>query len=291
MPRHHSREHTPISPALLREWPIEPAGRGTALIVGGARTLPGAVLLTGTAALRAGAGTLQLATSNRHAVALGVAVPEAAVFGLSETGSGAIARDAAEHLADLVPKAQSIVIGPGLTDADETLALLERLLPRVSPGARVVLDAFALGALSRSPALTAPLADRVVLTPNVTEAAFLLDRTAADIDDDHTGAAAEIAKRYRAVVTLMGSIATPDGQIWLDGGGHIGLATSGSGDVLAGLVGGFLARPAEVGQAVCWATHVHAVAGQRLIPRTGATGLLARDLVTQVPVVIAELDQ
>jgi ADP-dependent NAD(P)H-hydrate dehydratase len=289
MPPNSSPDPVPISPALLRGRPIGSEERGTVLVVGGARTVPGAPGLSGTAALRAGAGTLQLAVSERHASTLGVAVPESSVFGLPETPSGAIAADAVERLADVLPGAGTVVIGPGLTDAEETEALLRRLLPAVADDARVVLDAFALGALSRDPDLAKPLDGRLLLTPNRKEAAFLAGCEESEVDDLATGV--EIAARYRGVVLLMGVVAEPDGRVWRDESGHVGLATSGSGDVLAGLTGGFLARGAEAGQAACWATHVHAVAGQRLIPRTGATGLLARELVAQIPRVIAELDR
>jgi hydroxyethylthiazole kinase-like uncharacterized protein yjeF len=273
---------------LLREWPIEPTNRGTVLVLGGARSVPGAVLLAGTAALRAGAGTLQLAAAERHAVALGVAVPECSVFGLPETPSGAISPDAADVLRDVLADADAVVIGPGLTGVEETLGLLERVLPCIASGARVVLDAFALGALSRRRDLAEPFSGRLVLTPNTTEAAFLLGQEDRAVED-FPRAALDIAQRYDAVTALMGAIATPEGEVWVDGSGHIGLATSGSGDVLAGLAGGLLARNADPAQAACWATHVHAVAGQRLIPRTGRTGLLARDLPAQVAEVIAEL--
>jgi ADP-dependent NAD(P)H-hydrate dehydratase len=287
MPQHPSLDATPVTPALLRGWPVPNDDRGTAFVLGGARTVPGAVLLSGTAVLRAGAGTLQLGASERHATALGVAMPESSVFGLPETESGAVSRAAAEVLAGVLPKACSVVIGPGLTDVDETFALLQRILPLVAEDACVVLDAYALGALSRKPELLEPLAGRAVLPPNRTEAEYLLGREVTDF----AGAATEIARRYRAVVTLMGTIATPEGERWFDGGGHIHLATSGSGDVLAGLIGGYLARSATPAQAACWATHVHALAGQRLIPRTGVTGLLARDLLAEAGTVISELSQ
>lgn len=288
MPHRPSPDATPVSSALLREWQVPRDDRGVVFVLGGARNVPGAVLLTGTAALRAGAGTLQLGAAERHAVALGVAVPEALVYGLPEAGNGAISPDAADVLTDVLPKARSIVIGPGLTDADATFALLERVLPLVSADARLVLDAFALGALSREPSLVKPWAGQVVMSPNRTEAAYLLDRAEEEIQN-YERAALEIADRYQAVVTLMGAIAAPSGDLWVDGGGHIGLATSGSGDVLAGLIGGFLARSADPAQAACWATHVHAMTGQRLAPRTGLTGLLARDLVEHVGTVISEL--
>jgi ADP-dependent NAD(P)H-hydrate dehydratase len=289
MPPNSSPDPVPISPALLRERPVGTANRDTVLVVGGARAVPGAPALSGMAALRAGAGTLQLAVSERHASGVGVSVPESSVFGLPETASGAIAADAVDRLVDVLPGAGTVVIGPGLTGAEETEALLRRLLPAIGGDARVVLDAFALGALSRAPELAKPFDGRLVLTPNRKEAAFLAGCEESEVDDLATGA--EIAARYRGVVLLMGVVAEPDGPLWRDQSGHVGLATSGSGDVLAGLTGGFLARGAQVGQAACWATHVHAVAGQRLIPQTGATGLLARELVAEIPRVIAELER
>jgi hydroxyethylthiazole kinase-like uncharacterized protein yjeF len=290
MPRQTSLEHTVITPGLLRGWPVGTDRRETVLVLGSARTVPGAVVLSGTAALRAGAGTLQLAASERHAAEIGVAVPESSVIGLPESESGAVSRKAAAVLTDALTGAGAVVIGPGLTDPAETLALLDQLLPQIPADARVVLDAYALGALSRRPELAGQVAGRLVLTPNTTEAAFLLGQGKDDISD-YGQAAVRIAERYRAVVTLMGAVADLDGSLWLDTSGHIGLGTSGSGDVLAGLAGGFLARGAEAAQAACWATHVHAVAGQRLIPRTGLTGMLARELVAEAPQVIAELTQ
>lgn len=289
MPRSSSPDPAPISPALLRARRIGVADRGTVLVIGGARTVPGAPALSGTAALRAGAGTLQLAVSERHATALGVSVPESSVFGLPETPSGAITGDAVDRLGDVLPDAGTVVVGPGLTGAAETEDLLRRLVPAIAPDARVVLDAFALGALSRDPSLAEPLSGRLVLTPNRTEAAFLDGCDVADVDDLKT--ATRIAEHYGGVVLLMGVVAEPGGAVWRDGSGHVGLATSGSGDVQAGLTGGFLARGADLAQAACWATHVHAVAGQRLIPNTGTTGLLARELVAEIPRVIAELER
>ncbi|WP_367130479.1 NAD(P)H-hydrate dehydratase [Saccharothrix sp. HUAS TT1] len=273
----------PVTSGLLREWPTGRADGGAVLVVGGSRRVPGAVLLSGIAALRTGAVTLQLAVAERHASGLGLAVPEALVVGLPETASGAVSRKAADELGDLVGDAAALVVGPGLTDPDETAALLERLLP-ASRGP-VVLDAFALGALGTHPELGEPVRGRLVVTPNVVEAGYLLG---AEVED-HVDAAVGIADKHGAVVNLMGVTAAPDGRVWQDGAGHVGLSTSGSGDVLAGLVGGMVARHPDLAQATCWAGHVHAMAGQRLVPRTGLTGMLARELLDEVPRVLVEL--
>jgi ADP-dependent NAD(P)H-hydrate dehydratase len=281
-------EQRTITPHLLRDWPL-PTGttdkkdRGTVLIVGGSRSTPGAVLLAGVAALRAGAGRLQLAVADSTAAALSIAVPEAAVVGLPETGSGSAAGDPPKRLLDLAADADAVAIGPGLDDIDETTALLGAVLDALPPDAGVVLDAYALGAVSRHPELLDGRPQRIVLTPNVTEAGYLLGRPdSVGSDDDLAAVATAVARRCSAVVTVYGTVATPDGRVWTEESGDSGLGTSGSGDVLAGVVAGLLARGADPAQAACWGTWAHAVSGQRLAPRHGRTGFLARELLDEV---------
>ncbi len=281
-------EHRTITPGLLRDWPL-PTGttdkkeRGTVLIVGGSRSTPGAVLLAGIAALRAGAGRLQLAVTDSTAAALSIAVPEAAVVGLPETGSGSVAGDVPKRLLDLAAEADAVAIGPGLDDIDETATLLNAVLDVLSPDAGVVLDAYALGALSRQPDLLDGRRLRAVLTPNVAEAGYLLGRPdSVGSGDDLATVATAVADRCSAVVTVYGTVADPSGRIWSEESGDAGLGTSGSGDVLAGVIAGLLARGAEPAQAACWGTWAHAVSGQRLAPRHGRTGFLARELLDEV---------
>ena len=272
-----------ITPGLLREWPLpDPQGdkeaRGTVLVVGGSRYTPGAVLLAGVAALRAGAGRLQLAVEASAAAALSIAVPEAKVLGLPErTG------DVPEELLGLARDADVLAIGPGLDDIDETARLMSRVLDVAAEDAGVVLDAYALGALSNDAGLLAGRPQRVVLTPNVTEAQVMLGGE----PDDLAEAAMTLAERHRAVVSLYGHIAAPDGRCWREESGDAGLGTSGSGDVRTGIVAGLLARGAEPAQAACWAAFAHAVSGQRLAPRYGRTGFLAREIVDEVAYTIA----
>jgi hydroxyethylthiazole kinase-like uncharacterized protein yjeF len=275
-----------ITPRLLREWPLpEPGGdkesRGTVLVVGGSRYTPGAVLLAGVAALRAGAGRLQLAVDQSTAAALSIAVPEAKVVGLPEPNAAV-----PDELINLARAADVLTIGPGLDHIEETARLMREILGAADKNASVVLDAYALGALSKDAALIAGRPRRVVLTPNVTEAGHLLGR---DPGDDLAAEARSLAERYDAVVSLYGHIAAPDGRSWREEGGDAGLGTSGSGDVRAGIVAGLLGRGAEPAQAACWAAFTHAVSGQRLIPRYGRTGFLARELVDEVASTIATI--
>ncbi|MFC0096999.1 NAD(P)H-hydrate dehydratase [Micromonospora marina] len=278
-----------ITPALLRDWalPVPTGGkeaRGTVLVVGGSRFTPGAVLLAGVAALRAGAGVLQLAAAESTAPSLSIQVPEALVIGLPETDDGAVRGDPGDLLGGLVADADVVAVGPGLKDIDATGELLRLVLDAAGRETALVLDAYALGALSHAPDLLVGSGRKVVLTPNLTEAQHLLGR---DPGDDLDAEAVELAGRYDAVVSLYGHIATPDGRAWREESGDAGLGTSGSGDVRSGLLAGLLSRGADPAQAACWAAFAHAVSGQRLVPRYGRIGFLARELLDEIPYTIA----
>jgi NAD(P)H-hydrate repair Nnr-like enzyme with NAD(P)H-hydrate dehydratase domain len=109
-------------------------------------------------------------------------------------------------------------------------------------------------------------------------------------DRDEADVAAAIATRFDAVVTYSSQVAAPDGRRWAVPTGHAGLGTSGSGDVLAGAVVGLLARGADPAQAACWATYLHATAGDRLAARVGWLGFLASELVVELPLVLVEAE-
>jgi ADP-dependent NAD(P)H-hydrate dehydratase len=286
-----ARDVVVLTPAVLREWALpDPQGdknsRGTVLIIGGSRSTPGAVILAGTAAMRAGAGKLQIATTESTAPALGVAVPEAMVIGLPETPIGNVA-EAPQQLLDLAASADVVVIGPGLFDGDETDEVLAAVLGAIDEETSVVVDACALASVARRPAVLDGCADRVVMTPNQGEGAGLLDR---ELSDDLDAEAAAIAEKYGCVVSLFGHIADPAGGAWRDETADNGLGTSGSGDVAAGMVGGLLARGAEPAQAACWGINVHAAAGQRLAVEKGRTSYLAREIVDGIAPALAALD-
>jgi hydroxyethylthiazole kinase-like uncharacterized protein yjeF len=280
---------TDVTAELLRDWPLPDPGdggdkhdRGTVLVVGGAVSTPGAVLLAGLAALRVGAGRLQVATVAETSVALGVALPEAKVIGL--TGARELGGDAGRQLRDEAEHADAVVIGPGLLDAASARELLAELLPACRAG--IVLDAVALSALGADSGVLDGVRERVVLTPNAREAGALLGRDEAPEDE---ATARAIAQRHGALVTLRGWTVDPDGGCWHDETGDVGLGTSGSGDVLAGAVAGLLARGADPAQAAVWGAHLHAAAGDGLAARLGRLGYLARELLDELPLALRAL--
>jgi ADP-dependent NAD(P)H-hydrate dehydratase len=149
-----------------------------------------------------------------------------------------------------------------------------------------VLDAAAIGACRNLHEALHARAARLVLTPHLGEMAALTGREASWINDNSEALARETAAEFKAILVLKGPqtiIAGPDGTLLFYEGGGPGLATGGSGDVLAGIMGGLLARGADPMLAAAWAVWVHGQAGRTLTARYGGPGLLARELVDLVP--------
>jgi ADP-dependent NAD(P)H-hydrate dehydratase len=287
---------TLITPQVLRDWRLpEPTGgkesRGSILVIGGSTETLGAVTLAAEAALRSGAGKLQVVVPSKVAPHVSIALPEALVRGVPSTEAGAIEGSSVELFLDLVEKASAVLVGPGMADREQTQALVEGLLPELR--APVVLDALGLAAVTADPGCLHHLEGRVVLTPNPTELAISLHVDADEVEDDPSGCARRLAEQAHATVGLGGAtswVAGPDGRLWEDESGGAGLGVSGSGDVRAGVVAGLLARGADPEQAAVWASYLHGRAGERLAATVGRLGFLARELPPEVPRVLAEVD-
>ncbi len=284
-----------VTPAVLRDWPLQQAGsgkesRGEVLVLGGSRCTPGAVLLAGESALRAGAGKLVVATVSEVVASLGVANPEAAVVALPRGDGDDIAPSAVDVLRDWMETADVVVAGPGITDPCAAEKLIGALLPHLD--ASLVLDALGSAYLTEHPDGLHSLEGRSVLTVNPTELARTAHCDLDEVEADPGAVAARVASRSRVVVLCGGSdkhVATPDGHAWTIAGGGPGLGVSGSGDTQAGMVGGLMARGADPAQAAVWGGFIHARAGERLAAAVGTVGYLAREIPPQVPMVLTEL--
>lgn len=256
---------------------------GRVLAIGGSTGVPGAIALTGEAALRVGAGKVRLATVASAAIALGVTFPEAAVLALPER-EGEI--DDAAALADPIGRSDAVIVGPGMMDQAPAERLIRALAGLEAPDCAVVLDAAAVACAGSLTALLACWHGRLVLTPHVGEAASLLDREAEAIARDPADAARTAAARFGAVAVMKGEatvIADADGALLRYPGGGPGLGTGGSGDVLAGIIGGLLARGADPLVAAGWGVWLHGEAGRRLAREVGTVGFLAREILPILP--------
>ena len=272
--------------AALADFPLPPVhdgdkdSKGRIFVLAGSRQVPGAALLCATAAMRAGAGKLKIATGDSVAVAIAMAMPEAMVIGLTEHRDGGLAKSAVRQVGNEAKGIDAIVAGPGMANGSTCREIAAELLK--SPG-HLVLDAALLHALRP---LDTPRASLPILLPHAGELASLLDGDEEDVDLDPLGCGLRAAKRYGAIVLVKGvtsHIVTPDGKAWAYAGGASGLGVSGSGDVLAGIVGGLLARGAEPLTALLWAVLLHGEAGESLTRKIGPAGFLAREIPDEIP--------
>jgi hydroxyethylthiazole kinase-like uncharacterized protein yjeF len=263
-----------LAAELLDRWPLpdhdhgDKFERGSTLVIGGTAETPGAALLAGTAALRVGAGRLQIATDPSAASAVAVAMPEARVVSL-HAGSATVL--------DLVEQADAIAVGPGFAEGDDVVRLVTAVVERAASDAVVVLDAAAIAAVADHREAAMERGGRVVITPNRQELAALA--AVGDGGDHH---AAAVAAAFGVTVACFGYVAAPDGRLWRDPIEPCGLGTSGAGDVLAGAVAGLGARCHDGPQAACWATILHRVASNRLATLRAPLGYLARELADEL---------
>jgi hydroxyethylthiazole kinase-like uncharacterized protein yjeF len=277
---------------LLRRFPLpehpddgDKEDRGRLLVVGGSRELAGAALLAGTGGLRAGAGKLQIATGASIAPALAVAMPEARVVGCPETDEGCIAAGAIESILEWAGGAQAILMGCGLQHGPPLDALLDALLAS-GLDKPLVLDAAVLGSLAPRAGAVRAWGGGAILLPHAREMARLLECELEEVAADPLAAARRASGTFGAVALIKGQysfIVAPDGRAFRFTGGGVGLATSGSGDALAGIVGGLAARGADPLTAALWGVHLHGEAGRALAGRIGRIGFLARELLDEVP--------
>lgn len=277
-----------VDDALLRAWPLprvdadgDKESRGRVLVIAGSGEVPGAAILAATAALRAGAGKLAIATPLSALATVAAAMPEARVIPLPETSRGGPRLEGLGQLRECALRAAAVLIGPGMMDCDATAAFVAGVAD-IAVDATLVVDAMAMDVVIRG-GLVHPNA---IFTPHAGELAHLTGRAKDALLGDPLGAALTQAQAWGATVALKGAttcVADAQGAAWLHEAQTPGLATSGSGDVLAGLIAGLAARGATPQQAAVWGVALHARAGGALAARQGAVGYLARELPAEVP--------
>lgn len=260
---------------------------GRLLVVAGSLEYAGAAILTGLGAARAGAGLVTLATPESVGLRLLGVVPELTSLLLIEEAPGLIAPAGWRQLTAEAPTYDALVIGPGLGRQSATQRRTRAFINELRKPA--VIDADGLNALAGADRWWRGISAPLVLTPHPGEFARLMrvpvDEAPAG-DGQREGAAREAAIRWSQVVALKGPrtvIAAPDGTLIRSDVATPALATAGSGDVLAGVIGAFLAAGVEPLDAAGCGVAVHGAAGLLAEDRIGAAGVLARDLAALVP--------
>jgi hydroxyethylthiazole kinase-like uncharacterized protein yjeF len=289
-----ARKPRPRIPPELRlpERP-EDANKGTfgqVVVVAGSLGYTGAPYLTATAAARAGAGYVRLLAAETIYPILAVKCTEVVVTQVPEVGPGILGHAGLETLLRFCAAADACVIGPGLGREFSTRRLVLDLLAQLKGPA--VIDADALNALSEQRKLLPRLKASLVLTPHPAEMARLTGLTVDAIQADREATAARFAAEWGHVVVLKGSktvIAEPGGTVRVNPHGNPALASAGTGDVLAGIIGGLLAQGLEAFEAAVTGVFLHGATGDEASARMGDAGVLASDLLPLIPVTIRDL--
>jgi ADP-dependent NAD(P)H-hydrate dehydratase len=260
--------------------------RGRVLVVAGSLRMSGAARLAGFGALRGGAGLVTVACPDVVQLVVAAELPCALTLPLPSK-RGVLAASGAREARAAAESADAVVAGPGLT----TLAgaFLARFLRGL--GKPLVLDADALNALAAEGKLLDAVPAPRVLTPHPGEAARLLGREIPKDRDGRAAAAADLAERFRCVTVLKGAgtVVTDGDRLFVCRAGNPGMATGGTGDVLAGLLGARLAGGADPFEAAVQSVHAHARAGDLAAASVGERAMIATDLVAALPAAIAEL--
>ena len=253
---------------------------GHVLIVGGDVGRTGAVLLAGRAAGRSGAGLVTLASTREGQRALDAKVVEAMTASVGEHFDD----DALPPLRAVLATRDALVIGPGLGQGEGAGRFVRAVLAELR--APAVLDADALNVLANETALLRNAAAPVVITPHPGEMAHLCGMSTARVQGDRMDIAATFARAHGVVVVLKGAhtvVASPEGELFVNTTGNAGMATGGSGDVLAGMLGAMLAGGADALAAACLCVYAHGLAGDVAARRVGETELIAQDLIDALP--------
>lgn len=265
---------------------------GTAVVLAGSLGLTGAAFLTSTAAARTGAGLVRLLVADTIYPILAAKCTEVMATPIAEVAPGAVGHAAYSSILAQLESAEVGIIGPGLGRDSSTWRLVVDLVQRAK--CPLVVDADGLNALADSPRSKGKLGKNRVLTPHPGELGRLTGRTADAINADRPAAARKAAKEWGAVVVLKGAhtvVAHPDGRISEDPHQVPALASGGTGDVLSGIIGGLIAQGSEPFAAAVTGVYIHAAAGRRIARRLGDSGLLAGDLLPEIPLVMHVLRQ
>jgi ADP-dependent NAD(P)H-hydrate dehydratase / NAD(P)H-hydrate epimerase len=275
-----------IAPLIGPRPPASNKGNfGHVLVVGGSVGKAGAAAMASIAALRVGAGLATAATAGSVLGTVAGFHPEIMTEPLPETGEGTIAEKALGRIAKLAESKTVLAVGPGISRNSETSELVRALLK--SRNTPIVLDADGLNAFEDRARELNGTPGPLVLTPHPGEMARLTGMAIAAIQRDRINVARQFAREHEVILVLKGHrtlVAKPNGDLWVNTTGNPGMSTGGTGDILTGMVAGFIAQnPSRIFEAVVAAIYLHGLAGDVAREKVGEHSLIATDLVTGLP--------
>ncbi|RME45114.1 MAG: NAD(P)H-hydrate dehydratase [Deltaproteobacteria bacterium] len=283
-------EGSDLAPHLQKRPPDSHKGTfGHLLIVAGSEGMTGAAALAGEAAMRAGSGLVSVAVPRSLREIIEMKLTECLKIGLEESEPGVLGEGAVRQLTPHLHRCRATLLGPGLSTRGEVPRVVVELIERAEHP--MVIDADALnvlaGTLESLDVAKAPL----ILTPHPGEMGRLLRSSAARVQENRLSVARDFATRHGVILVLKGArtlIATPEGEVFVNPTGNAGMASGGTGDVLAGMIGGFLVQGHPPCTAALLGVYLHGLAGDLAAEALGERSFLASDLLDRLPAAIAQ---
>lgn len=263
---------------------------GHALIIAGSSGYTGAAYLTSQAAMRSGSGLVTLAIGKSLHGILAKKLTEVMVKPFPETKEGSLSLKAEKPILRFARKCDSFAIGPGLSRNKETARLVRRLVAKLT--GPVVIDADGINAFSGHAGDLNNACGDLIFTPHAGELSRLTGKSADEIRKNRKDIALKVAREYNIVLVLKGHrtvVADPDGKLYINKTGNSGMASGGVGDVLTGIIAGFLAQGADGFNAAVLGAYFHGFAGDLALKEKGPLGLIATDLLEKLPEVLKML--
>jgi len=263
---------------------------GRILIVAGSIGMEGAGLLAAKAALRSGAGIVELAVPSRALEAVRGVIPVVITRGLSDDGEGCLAFNSGKEILTGSESASVLLLGPGLRNTHQVKeAVVYTLINCNKP---IVLDADALNVISNEPEILIKRKEATIITPHPGEMARLMNISTNEVQQNRLEVAESFSQKYKVIVVLKGYrtiIASPWGETWINPTGNPGMATAGSGDVLGGVIAAFLAQGMSLMEAAVGGVYVHGAAGDKATKKYGQWGMVASDIIKYIPHTIMDI--
>ena len=283
--------------SVLPERPLQ-ANKGSfgrVLVVAGSTNYAGAAYLACSGAMRVGAGLVTLATAASLQPVLAAKLAEATYLPLPESQPGIISLRAARLIDEELDRYNVLLIGCGLGQSQPAIRFVKSVLFRLKSALPpLVLDADALNTLAKTPDWWQRLVDDAILTPHPGEMARLAGVSVDEVQSDRAGVARRVALAWHKTIVLKGAytvIAAPDGQFSISPAANPGLASAGTGDVLAGVIAGLLAQGLSLFDAAAGGVFLHGEAGKAVRARLGDTGMIASDLLPVLPLIIKQVKE
>jgi NAD(P)H-hydrate epimerase len=256
---------------------------GRVFVVACSKGMEGSGIMSSRAALRSGAGIVILGLPESLQKLMCASTLEIMTKGLEDRGTGMLNEECIPKLLETTKKSSSLLIGPGLTDTEGIRVIMTEIIKNCT--IPTVIDADGLNAISSNPSILKKHRGEIVITPHPGEMARLCGCSNFDIQQDRLGYAKRFAKEFDVIVVLKGYrtiIALPDGTAFINPTGNPGMATAGSGDVLAGIIAGFAAQKLKLADAVLCGVYIHGAAGDRAADKVGEYGLTAGDIIENI---------